>query len=225
MSDQLATSYGQMQALPPELRRRHILPEMRRIPLHRFAQHIGDTVRRACLGEMPWPLTFLGRPGTGKTTVSLAMLDGCGGLRWTFEEWVAVKPPPYNDWKTGGASQASCPTCDRRYQTAGYRGFCVLDDIAQRDLGSTWGTHGATLQRCLDIRLNCPTLLISNRENLDEWEQLYGAAVKSRVEGGTMLEFADEHRKEQGVIVSAQKQGALDFTGSDRRIGRKDANA
>lgn len=193
LAESMATSDTKPNCVKPEVRHsQKWLPDKCRSP-GMVARGVQDIVRNVCLAAEPWPLFLWGDIGTGKTCVSLLMLDCYGGL---YRRLVELS----EDLRDAdqGELWAGATKIPRRYVWRAWEdaNLTVLDEIGRRQESDF---RRETLQRAIDLREGKPAVFIGNLglEALSDAD-VCGDRIASRLASGTVVHMA----------------------GTDRRIGR-----
>lgn len=147
-----------------------------------------------CESGGPWPLVLLGSVGSGKTCAALCVLDRVDpssrrydGLPQLCETLIAIQ----NREREYGRAIDTPSWWWRRYRTV----YCTaVDEVGARDRVSDFQYE--TLKRCLDERVERPSIFISN-QRLEDLERVYDDRIASRLAGGTVLRFQGADRRLQ----------------------------
>ena len=131
-----------------------------------------------------WPLVFFGLPGRGKSTAALLMLDHDStrtGQYVTGRELVDLE---------FGAEYSAKLSFRRAWKAAK---LCVIDQFGMsetRDLRHDGAGPAKTqvMVDYLEARDGKPLVIVSNKSP-EELAEVYDAQVRSRIEGGTPIEF------------------------------------
>lgn len=138
-------------------------------------------------GELPWPLTLIGLPGTGKTCAALCLLDRVIASRiyTTAEQW-CERVTPYSDvdrdispgewWRSWADARITC-----------------MDELGARERVSDF--QYATVKRAIDERMDKAAVWISNLP-VSELESVYDRRITSRLAAGTVITFDGPDRRQ-----------------------------
>jgi DNA replication protein DnaC len=148
-----------------------------------------DTLRKAVLGYVRWPVFFTGEAGSGKTCLALAMLDFYNGMYYTTARWCErVRDAETGRLQSRNGYSITRPEVWQDWERAD---IVVLDELGKRGIVSDH--HYDTVQRCIDSREGQPAIFISNL-SLKRLRAGYDDSMASRLGGGTVRTFKGDKR-------------------------------
>lgn len=180
---------------------RHCLTRSREVG--QIDLEIRKTIRAAAAGELKWPLSILGKPGTGKTCAGLCVADHVADSEWwTWDDlWRFVGDVNFGRAVTRheridfqGLRQAWTTEWTPKKFWDYFHGLplAVIDDIGLR--ASANDTQYEAIKMALDRRENLPLIVTSNLD-IPGLGMIFDLRVMDRLSCGTVISLQGESRR------------------------------
>lgn len=156
--------------------------------------HARNTIKAVIDGKRPWPITFIGGAGSGKTCAALCILDAYGSGKYhTVPEWCQRVA----DAMCGRLQHSSGYLCSTKelWESVDRANCFVLDELGARE--RVTDHHYEAVKGIIDRREGTPLVLASNL-TLAELTAVYDDRIGSRLSAGTIIKMSGDRRKPKG---------------------------